>query len=205
MRPTLCLPLLFSCLLSVSAVAADCSTYRGSATPLPKDVAATLDKTFAAVHAHNARNLFALTDRKVMLVRRMVSNSSDRSGNIRLELRQRDLDSGFNIRIVDQAMTELAQPAVFSGIATDNALTVRRDICEDARKCDDAMPGPEQLPFMLNDLLQCNQYAKGVYVYDDGMYVVDAAAAPGKMPIGTVLYFGKAGAAYKLAGVVILN
>jgi len=205
MRLTLCLSLLFSSLLCLPAAAADCSTYRGTTTPLSKDVAATLDKTFAAVHAHNAHNLFALADRKVMLIRRSVSNPQDRAGNIRFELRQRDFDGALNIRIADQAMTELAQATAFAGISTDNALLVRRDICEDARKCEDLMPGSEQLPFMLNDLLQCNQYAKGVYVYDDGLYVVDAAASAGKMPLGTVLFFSKSGAAYRFAGVVVLE
>ncbi|HEX7641082.1 MAG TPA: hypothetical protein VF472_02625 [Burkholderiaceae bacterium] len=205
MHVKICLLALFSGWFSVSAAAADCSTYRGTATSLTKDVSATLDKAFAAVHAHNARNLYALADRKVMLVRRAVSNSQDRSGNIRFELRQRDLDSSLNIRIGNLAMTELSQAGAFGGVGTDNALMVRRDICEDARKCEDSLPGSEQLPFMLNDLLQCNQYAKGVYLYDDGMYAVDMAAAPGKMPLGTALFFSKAGAAYKLAGVVIFN
>jgi hypothetical protein len=133
MRLSYCLPLLFFGLLSFPAAAADCSTYRGSATPLPKDVTAILDKTFAAVHAHNARNLFALADRKVILVRRLISNPQDRSGNVRLELRRGDLDSSLNILVANQAMGELSRASVFGGIATDNALVVRRDICEDAR------------------------------------------------------------------------
>lgn len=197
--------LLFSGLFCFSAWGADCSTYRGSAAALPKDAGATLDKAFAALHAHNAHNLYAMTDRKVLLIRRMVSNPDERGSNFRLELRQRDLDDNLNIRVAGQLLPELSRATVFGAVAADSALAVRRDICEDARKCEDLLPGSEQIPFMLNDLLRCNQYAKGVYVYDDGLYAVDMAAAPGKLPIGTALFFSKAGNAYKLAGVIILN
>ena len=199
------LPLLFSGLCSLPAQAADCSTYRASAAPLPKEVGATLDKAFAALRAHNARNLYAISDRKVLLIRRNVSNSNDRTGNFRLELRQRDLDANLNIHMPDRLLPELSQPGLFANIATDNGLAVRRDICEDARKCEDLLPGSEQISFMLNDLLRCNQYAKSVYVYDDGMYAVDMAAAPGKLPTGSALFFNKVGNGYRLAGVVILN
>lgn len=197
------LPLLAG-LFCVSAWAADCSTYRGAAAALPKDVGTSLDKVVAAVHAHNVRNLYANSDRKVLLIRRMVS-SDDRSGNFRLELRQRDFDSALNIRMINQSLPELSRAEVFGAAAIENGLTVRRDICEDARKCDDLLPGSEQLPFMLNDLLQCNQYAKGAYVYDDGLYLIDMVGAPGKLPVGTALFFNKAGSAYRLAGVIILN
>ena len=205
MHPLRYLPLLFSGLFCLSAWAADCSTYRGSAITLPKEAGATLDKAFTAVHAHNAHNLYGASDKKVLLVRRVVSNLESRSGNLRFELRQRDFDSAFNIRVADQLLPELAQPGVFGTLAVANGLAVRRDICEGARKCEDALPGSEQLPFMLNDLLQCNQYAKGIYVYDDGLYAIDMTVAPGKLPIGSALFFSKAGGAYKLAGVIVLN
>ena len=135
----------------------------------------------------------------------MASNLNDRSGNLRFELRQRDFDSNFNIRVVDQLLPELAQAGVFGTLTGANGVAVRRDICEDARKCEDMLPGSEQIPFMLNDLLQCNQYAKGIYVYDDGLYAIDMFDAPGKLPAGTALFFSKVGAGYKLAGVIILN
>ena len=205
MHPYRCLPLLFYGLLCLSAWSADCSTYRGSAAALPKETVATLDKAFAAVHAHNAHNLYAMSDKKVLLVRRMVSNMDDRSGNLRFELRQRDFDSNFNIRVTNQLLPELAQAGVFGTLSSANGVAVRRDICEDARKCEDLLPGSEQLPFMLNDLLQCNQYAKGIYLYDDGLYAIDMVAAPGKLPVGTALFFNKAGSTYKLAGVIVLN
>ena len=34
---------------------------------------------------------------------------------------------------------------------------------------------------------------------------IDMVAAPGKLPVGTALFFNKAGSTYKLAGVIVLN
>lgn len=203
MRRIRLLAMLLSGLCCSGAWAADCATYRDGVTLLPKEVTGTLDKSIAAVQSHKAQALFAVSDRKVLLVRRVVTNLDDRSGNFRLELRQRDLDGNLNIHLGGQVLTRLAQANLFAGLTTDNVFAVRRDICEDARKCEDHLPGSEQLPFMLNDLLQCNRYAKGAYLYDDGIYLVDMTASPGKLPVGTALFFNRVGVTYRLAGIIM--
>ena len=204
MRRYWSLPVLFLGFMCLCAQAADCATYKGSATPATKDVSGVLDKAFAALHTRNAKALFALGDKKVLLLRRVVT-SSDRSGNFRLELRQRDVDANMNIHIVNQVLPDLANANLFSQLPTDTVTSVRRDICEDARSCEDSLPGSEQVPFMLSDLLQCNQTGKGIFMYGDGIYVTDMTTAPGKLPVGSALFFNKSGGAYRLAGVIIQN
>jgi len=204
MRGFWLLPVLFLGLLVQPCLAADCATYTGAAAASSKDVAMVLDKTLAALHGKNVRGMFAQADRKILLVRRIVS-SSDRSGNLRLELLQRDVDANLNIHMGNQVLPDLAAPGVFASIATDKVIAVRRDICEDARHCDDFLPGSEQIPFMLNSLLQCNQNAKAAYLFTDGIYVTDMTTAPGKMATGSALFFNKTPAGYRLAGVIIQN
>jgi hypothetical protein len=204
MRRYWSLPVLFLGLFCLRAQAADCASYKGSATPATKDVSGVLDKTFAALHTRNAKALFALGDKKVVLLRRVVT-STDRSGNFRLELRQRDFDANMNIHIVNQVLPDLATASVFAQLPTDTLTSVRRDICEDARSCEDSLPGSEQVPFMLSDLLQCNQTGKGIFLYTDGIYMTDMTPVPGKLPVGSALFFNKSGGAYHLAGVIILN
>ncbi len=204
MRGFCLLPVLFLGLLARPCPAADCATYTGTAVAPSKDVGVVLDKTLAALRSKNVHAMFALADKKILLVRRVVSNS-DRSGNLRLELLQRDVDANLNIHMGNQVLPDLASPGAFASVATDKVIAVRRDICEDARRCDDYLPGSEQIPFMLNSLLQCNQNGKAAYLYTDGIYVLDMTTAPGKIATGSALFFNKIAGGYHLAGVIIQN
>ena len=205
MRGFWLLPVLFLGLLTRPVLAADCATYTGAAAAPAKDVGMVLDKTLAALRSKNVHGVFALADNKILLVRRVVSNMSERSGNLRLELRQRDVDANLNIHMGNQILPDLALPGAFASITTDKVITVRRDICEDERRCDDYLPGSEQIPFMLNDLLQCNQNGRAAYLFTDGIYVVDMTTAPGKIATGSALFFNKTAAGFRLAGVIIQN
>ncbi|HEY8024271.1 MAG TPA: hypothetical protein VIF60_06880 [Burkholderiaceae bacterium] len=205
MRGFWLVPVLFLGLSGMPCRAADCATYTGSAAAVTKDVAGVLDKTLAAVRSKNARGVFALADKKILLVRRVVSSSTDRSGNLRLELRQRDLDANLNIHMGNQVLPDLSLPGAFASIPTDNIINVRRDICEDARRCDDNLPGSEQIPFMINDLLQCNHNGKAAYMFSDGIYLTDMTVVAGKLPTGSALFFNKTAAGFRLAGVIIQN
>jgi len=141
----------------------------------------------------------------LLLLRRVVTSGEDsRTGNIRLALRPRDLDAGLNINIGGQTIGDFGDPSLFNALNTASALVVQREVCEGARHCDDALPGSEEVPFLIKDLMQCNRGSgKDVYVFSDGMFVTDMQISTGRVPVGSALFFTKQAGGYKLAGLII--
>lgn len=188
--------------LSSTAMAADCESYTGTRVDTTKETAALMGKGLAAVKAHNVKGLFALSAGKVILLRRSVSDDQDRNGNIRLALRPRDLDGNMKIHIANQIFPDFSDGSLFDGLDPANAISVSREVCEGARHCDDDLPPSEEMPFVMKDLLQCNQGGKGIFVFSDGIFVTDMQLSPGKMPIGSALFFAKDHGTYHLAGLI---
>jgi len=137
------------------------------------------------------------------MLRRSVSDGDNRSGNVRLALRRSDLDANLNIHIGNQVFTEFSDRSLFNSVSNETAIAVHREVCEDARRCDDLLPASEEIPFMFNELLQCNQNGKAVYIFTDGAFVMDMRIIPGKMPTGNALFFSKVADGYRLAGMII--
>ena len=186
------------------AVAADCDSYTGARADLAKEAAIPVGKALAAIKTRNAKGLFAVSSGTLLLLRRSVSGGEDaRTGNIRLPLRARDMDSNLNIHMANQAFTEFADNALFDGLNAGSAITVRRDVCEGARHCNDALPPSEEMPFLVRDLLQCNRTGKGIFVFSDGIFVTDMQMTPDKFPVGSALFFAKEQNSYRLAGLII--
>jgi hypothetical protein len=195
--------LLLSVYFQGTAVA-DCDSYTGTHIDATKEVALPIGKALTAINTHNAKGLFTNSAKTLLLLRRSVSGGEEgRTGNIRLPLRPRDVDSNLNIHIGDQVFAEFGEHGLFDGMNAASAISVSREVCEGARHCDDALPGSEEVPFMMKNLLQCNRSGKGVFVFSDGMFVTDMQLAAGKLPVGSALFFTKEAGAYRLAGLII--
>jgi hypothetical protein len=206
MRNIAILSILLSTICCSYTAMADCDSYKGKQVDTSKDAAATVTKALAAVKTHNVKGLFALSSTKLLLLRRSVSGGVDsRTGNIRLAMRPRDMDSDFNFAIGGQTFTEFSDRVLFDGLNAATALDIDREVCEGARHCDDALPASEEMPFVMKDMLQCNQTGKGVFVLADGLFVTDMQLAPGKVPVGSALFFAKGSTGYRLAGLIILH
>jgi hypothetical protein len=206
MRNFVILTILLSTICCSYTAMADCDSYQGKQVDIAKDAATPIGKALAAVKAHNVKGLFAVSSNKVLLLRRSVSGGADsRGGNIRLALRPRDMDSNFNFEIGGQTFSEFSDRALFDGQNTATAFSIDREVCEGARHCDDALPASEEVPFLIKDMLQCNQAGKGMFVFADGLFVTDMQLAPGKVPVGSALFFAKDSGGYRLAGLIILH
>lgn len=186
------------------AIAADCDSYTGTRVDATSEITGPVGKALTAIKTRNTKALFAISSSKLLLLRRSVTGGADgRTGNIRLALRPRDIDANLNIHIGDQTFTELGAPALFDAANAASTVTVRREVCEGARRCEDALPASEEVPFLMKDLLQCNRGATGVFAFSDGVFVTDMQAAEGKLPVGSALFFAKEPGGYRLAGVII--
>jgi hypothetical protein len=206
MRNIAILSILLSTICCSYTAMADCDSYKGTQVDTAKDAVAVIGKALAAVKAHNVRGLFAISSTKLLLLRRSVSGGADsRTGNIRLAMRPRDMDSDFNFAIGGQTFTEFSDRALFDGQNTATAQSIDREVCEGARHCDDALPASEEVPFMMKDMLQCNQTGKGVFKFADGLFITDMQLTPGKVPVGSALFFAKESGGYRLAGLIILH
>jgi len=198
--PTLLL-LLISC---GSAAAADCDGYTGTPMDAAKEVTASVGKALTAIKTRNAKGLFAISSSKLIFLRRVVTSGEDsRTGNLRLSLRPRDIDSNLNIRIGDQTFSDFALQSSFDALNVGSAVSVQREVCEGARHCDDALPSSEEVPFLIKDLLQCNRSTKGVYVFSDGIFVIDMQSSAERVPVGSALFFTKEAGGYRLAGLIV--
>ena len=188
-----------------NVAAADCENYAGTRVDAAKDVTAVVGKALAAIKAHNAKGLFAISSSKLLLMRRAVTSGEDsHTGNIRLALRPRDFDAGLNINIGAQSFGDFADPSLFNALNAASTVVVRREVCEGARHCDDALPGSEEIPFLIKDLLQCNRGSgKEVYLFSDGMFVTDMQMSSERVPVGSALFFTKQAGGYKLAGLIV--
>jgi hypothetical protein len=195
--------LLLSACMS-NAWALDCDSYTGTKVDTTKDVATLVGKGIAAVRGHNVRGLFALSGSKLIYLRRSVTDTSSegRAGNIRLALRPRDMDASLNVRIGNQLFDEFAGSDMFDGLDTASAISVPREVCEGASRCDDALPSSEGVPFLMKNLLQCNQNGKGIYLFSDGIFITDMQLNGGKVPLGAALFFAKGEKGYYLAGLI---
>lgn len=188
-----------------SAWALDCDNYTGTRVDTTKELVTLVDKGVAAVHGHNVRGLFSLASGKLIYLRRSVIDANTpegRAGNIRLALRPRDIDGGLRVHIGNQVFGEFAEAGLFDGLDTANAISLSRDVCEGASHCDDALPPSESVPFLMKNLLQCNQNGKAIYVFSDGIFVTDMQLNGGKVPLGSALYFAKGDKGYYLAGLI---
>lgn|GEM_PF-2911728 len=188
-----------------SAWALDCSSYTGTRVDTTKDVVALVNKGTAAVHGHNVRGLFSLSSSKLTYLRRSVTDAGTpegRAGNIRLALRPRDMDAELRVRIGNQMFTEFAENGLFDGLDTANAISIPREVCEGVDRCEDALPPSEGVPFMMKNLLQCNQNGKAIYMFSDGIFVTDMQLNGGKVPLGGALFFAKGNKGYYLAGLI---
>jgi hypothetical protein len=200
------LPVILLVFCCGSGMAADCDSYKGKSMDIAKEVAMPIAKALAAVNAHNGKGLFAISSNKLLLLRRSVSGGADgRTGNMRLILRPRDMDANLNFNIGGQIFSEFSDRALFNTVNTASAIAIDRDVCEGARHCDDALPGSEEVPFILRDLLQCNQVEKGVFVFSDGLFVTDMQRITDRAPLGNALFFAKESGGYRLAGLIILH
>jgi hypothetical protein len=186
------------------AAAVDCESYTGTRADTTKEATTEIGKALTALKARNPKGLFAISSHTLLLLRRSVTSGADgRIGNVRLPLRARDIDSSLNIHVGDQVFTEFADHALFDALNTNSAITVGREVCEGARHCDDALPPSEEVPFLMKDLLQCNQSGKGVFVFSDGLFVTDMQLIADKIPVGSALFFAKEPSGYRLAGLII--
>jgi len=186
------------------AVAANCANNIGIRAPLGKEAADAVGKALAAIKARNPKALLSMAGNRMVLFRRSVSNDgADRSGNVRLILRSSDIDSNLNIRIGGQVFPDFADNALFSSIDVANAIAVPRDICEDGGACENGLPPSVEIPFLMNDLLRCNRTGSGVFLLEDGLFVVDMKIEGKQMPLGAALFFSKIGNGYRFAGAMI--
>lgn len=186
-----------------SAWALDCDSYTGTKVDTTKDTSVLIGKGITATRAHNVKGLFSLSAGKLVYLHRAISDAKeDRAGNIRLPLRPRDMDGGGRVHIGNQIFTEFADSGMFDGLDTASAISVSREVCEGASRCDDALPSSEGMPFLMRNLLQCNQNGKGIYVFSDGIFVTDMQLNGGKIPVGGALFFAKDSKGYHLAGLI---
>lgn len=186
------------------AWAADCDNYTGAHTALAKDAADAVGKTIAVIKAGNPRGVMAASAGKLLLVRRSVSGGTEsRSGNVRLPLHVPDMDSHLNIHIANMTVSDFAERDRFDAVKTDDAIAVQRDVCEGESHCDDSLPPSVDLPFILHDLLQCNQGGKRVFAFNDGLFVTDMRMESGGLPIGAALFLTKTAKGYRLAGLIV--
>jgi hypothetical protein len=185
------------------AWALDCSSYAGTKVDTTKEASALIGKGIAAVRGHNVRGLFSLSSSKLTYLHRSIGDTPEsRIANIRLGLRPRDMDGGLRVHIGNQTFDEFAESSIFDGLDTSKAISVSREVCEGASRCDDALPASESVPFLMKNLLQCNQNGKGIYIFSDGIFVTDMQLNNGKLPIGGALFFAKGDKGYYLAGLI---
>jgi hypothetical protein len=205
MRNSVIPAILLSLICCRSVAAADCESYAGTRGDAAKEVTTVVGKALAAIKTHNAKGLFAISSSKLLLLRRVVSSGEDsRTGNIRLALRPRDVDAGLNINIGSQTFSEFSDQSLFNTVNTASVVSLQREVCEGARHCDDALPGSEEVPFLIKNLMQCNRSGgKDVYLFSDGMFVTDMQLSAGRVPVGSALFFTKQAGGYKLAGLII--
>jgi hypothetical protein len=186
------------------AQAADCENYTGARVALTKDATDAVGKAIAAIKAGSPRGLMAISSNKLLLVRRSVSAGADgRSGNVRLPLHAADLDTHLNIRIANLTLADFTERGRFDAVKTDEAIAVQRDVCEGENHCDDGLPPSVDLPFIMHDLLQCNQGGQRVFAFNDGLFVTDMRMESGGLPTGAALFFTKTAKAYRLAGLIV--
>jgi hypothetical protein len=184
------------------AWALDCSSYAGTKVDTTKETSALIGKGIAAVRGHNVRGLFSLSSGKLTYLHRAIGDTPEaRIGNIRLSLRPRDMDGGLRVHIGNQVFDEFAESNLFDGLDPASAISVPREVCEGASHCDDALPASESMPFLMKNLLQCNQNGKGIYLFSDGIFVTDMQLN-GRLPVGGALFFAKSDKGYYLAGLI---
>jgi hypothetical protein len=186
------------------AWAADCENYTGTRAALTKDAGDVVGRAIAAIKTGNPRGLFALSGGKLLLVRRSVVSSAEaRSGNIRLALHAADVDARFQIHIANLVVADFSQRGQFDAVKTDEAIMVQRDVCEGENHCEDSMPPSVDVPFIMHDLLQCNQGKPRVFMFNDGVFVTNMQMTSGSLPTGDALFFAKTAKGYRLAGLIV--
>ena len=187
-----------------NALAADCATYAGTRAATANELSGVAGKALGAIKSNNGKGLFGMSDGHLLLLRRVVSGSSDdRIGNVRLPMRPRDLDSNLNIRIGSQTFPAIVDRDLFGTVNLGSAVMLQREVCDDPRTCGDSLPSSIDVPFMLNDLLRCNPGNGGVFVFADGAFVLGMRIQGDHLPTGSALFFAKKGSSYRLAGLVV--
>ncbi len=186
------------------AWAADCENYTGTRVALVKDATDTVGKAIAAIKAGSPRGLIATSANKLLLVRRSVSTGADgRSGNIRLTLHAADMDAHLNIHIANLTITDFAEHGRFDAVKTDDVIAVQRDVCDGADHCEGGLPPSVDIPFIMHDLLQCNQGEKRIFSFNDGLFVTDMHMESGALPTGDALFFTKTAKGFRLAALIV--
>lgn len=195
----------------------DCDAkYAGTPGALPDADAKFLANALSSIKNKKRAEVFAISEKKILLVRRYVSGGVDfRGGNLWVDVSRGQIDKDLVIHVppmklpaylgpADETVSQPAQevemvPEYYFPETDGTAVVLDRKACGKDKKCD-LLPFGPYFEDMVTGLMQCSANRKAAFVFKDGLLISGMDLIP--PAVGEALYFTKTPSGYRLAAVI---
>ncbi len=155
-------------------------------------------------------DLFALVAPNAKIMRRFVEAAGQRGGDMTREFDRKEFGKDFVIRIPRESVKDadgnsmvfraqtLREFGYYNPRLDGTAVFMGHKVCDGAWRCD-VLPESQELENLIGGLSRCNKSMSNVFVFTDGMLVMDMEKHQGYLPTGEALFFSKTSSGYKLS------
>jgi hypothetical protein len=190
----------------------ECQAFTGSQEKLPEADLQYLKSAVAIFKNKDRKGLLAMSEKNLLLVRRLAFSVDARGGQLRVEIKPSQIDNQLNIHIGKMTLPSylgrgevhhgpqlLKEFSTMSPTVGGSAIVMGRKVCDGFQMCD-IVPDFNLIEKLIEGLLSCEGYKNTVFVFSDGILLVNMqnVEAAG-IPLGEALFFSKTLSGYKLA------
>lgn len=196
----------------------DCGAYTGTQQALPRADAEFLESASAVFKNRDRKGLLAISDRKLLLVRRWAFGVDARGGNLWIALKPSEIGKDLELHIpamtlpsylgngmVRQPPQDLPEFKHFKLKVDGSGIAMGRKVCAGYDQCD-VVPLLANIENLLGGLMQCTSYSKSTFIFTDGILVSGLEYDRNlQLQNGVAWFFSNTPNGYKLSALISLQ